>query len=90
MWQLTINSYLFKLFFTICGTPLFYVSINNYKENKRALSNGMGSIRKVLEIFILEKLKTNLLVAILMNAKRNSVIGRTSNIKYKVQCHLFH
>lgn len=27
MWILIINSYLFKLFFTICSTPLFYISV---------------------------------------------------------------
>ena len=27
MWMLIINSYLFKLFFTICSTPLFYICV---------------------------------------------------------------
>lgn len=27
MWPLIINSYLFKLFFSICSTPLFYVCV---------------------------------------------------------------
>jgi uncharacterized integral membrane protein (TIGR00697 family) len=27
MWTLIINSYLFKLFFTICSTPLFYIGV---------------------------------------------------------------
>ena len=27
MWMLIINSYLFKLFFTICSTPLFYTCV---------------------------------------------------------------
>lgn len=27
MWSLIINSYLFKLFFTICSTPLFYLGV---------------------------------------------------------------
>lgn len=36
MWPLIINSYLFKLFFSICGTPLFYIavgSIRNLQQN---------------------------------------------------------
>jgi uncharacterized integral membrane protein (TIGR00697 family) len=36
MWFLIINSYLFKLFFSICSTPLFYVSvgvIRNLQQN---------------------------------------------------------
>ena len=28
MWPLIINSYLFKLFFSICSTPLFYVAVS--------------------------------------------------------------
>ena len=27
MWVLIINSYLFKLFFTVCSTPLFYICV---------------------------------------------------------------
>jgi uncharacterized integral membrane protein (TIGR00697 family) len=32
MWPLIINSYLFKLFFSICSTPLFYVAVNVIKN----------------------------------------------------------
>lgn len=31
MWTLIINSYSFKLFFTICSTPLFYIGVNIIK-----------------------------------------------------------
>ena len=33
MWTLIINSYLFKLFFSICSTPLFYISVVFIKNN---------------------------------------------------------
>jgi uncharacterized integral membrane protein (TIGR00697 family) len=32
MWPLIINSYLFKLFFSICSTPLFYISVGIIKN----------------------------------------------------------
>ncbi|WP_341757864.1 queuosine precursor transporter [Candidatus Tisiphia endosymbiont of Ditula angustiorana] len=31
MWSLIVNSYSFKLFFTICSTPLFYIGVNIIK-----------------------------------------------------------
>jgi uncharacterized integral membrane protein (TIGR00697 family) len=31
MWPLILNSYSWKLFFTICSTPLFYISISSIK-----------------------------------------------------------
>jgi uncharacterized integral membrane protein (TIGR00697 family) len=38
MWTLIINSYCFKLFFSICSTPLFYVGVSfiNTLQKKRA------------------------------------------------------
>ena len=33
MWPLIINSYLFKLFFSICSTPLFYISVGIIRKN---------------------------------------------------------
>ncbi|MFP3017331.1 MAG: queuosine precursor transporter [Candidatus Tisiphia sp.] len=31
MWSLIVNSYSFKLFFTICSTPLFYIGVSIIK-----------------------------------------------------------
>lgn len=31
MWTLIMNSYLFKLFFSICSTPLFYIMVTSVK-----------------------------------------------------------
>ena len=33
MWPLIINSYLFKLFFSICSTPLFYIAVGIIRKN---------------------------------------------------------
>lgn len=33
MWILIINSYLFKLFFTICSTTILYGSWSNTRDN---------------------------------------------------------
>lgn len=35
MWPLIINSYLFKLFFTVCSTPLFYVCVSLIRAYRR-------------------------------------------------------
>lgn len=47
MWPLIINSYLFKLFFSICSTPLFYICvgiIRNLQQNGRIQSQMLDSI----------------------------------------------
>lgn len=47
MWPLIINSYLFKLFFSICSTPLFYLSvaiIRNLKQNGKIQSQVLNSV----------------------------------------------
>jgi len=46
MWPLIVNSYLFKLFFTICSTPLFYVCvgiIKNLQKSKKREANLLDS-----------------------------------------------
>jgi len=35
MWPLIVNSYAFKLFFTVCSTPLFYVCVSLIRAYKR-------------------------------------------------------
>lgn len=46
LWPLIMNSYLYKLFFSICSTPLFYMLvfiINNFQQNKRHQSSSFDS-----------------------------------------------
>ena len=38
MWPLIINSYLFKLFFSICSTPLFYIAVRIIRKNYESKS----------------------------------------------------
>lgn len=47
MWPLIINSYLFKLFFSVCSTPLFYLSvgiIRNLQQNGKIKPQMLESI----------------------------------------------
>jgi len=48
MWNLTVNSYLFKLFFSVCSTPLFYMSVHLIKRfMKRNPSGVQLSLREI-------------------------------------------
>lgn len=47
MWPLIMNSYIWKLFFTLCSTPLFYLSVSsikNYKEQSKIKLNEISEI----------------------------------------------
>ena len=43
MWPLIINSYLFKLFFSVCSTPLFYLCV----ATVRTLQASGGKVEKI-------------------------------------------
>jgi hypothetical protein len=49
MWPLIINSYLFKLFFSICSTPLFYISIGIIKYLQQNTQGQYQKISSLLE-----------------------------------------
>lgn len=49
MWVLIINSYLFKLFFSICSTPLFYVCVGIINYLQQNTQSQYKSISPILD-----------------------------------------
>lgn len=56
MWILITNSYLFKLFFSICSTPLFYVCVGFIKYLRKNTQNQYPKISPILEYKIRKEL----------------------------------
>lgn len=49
MWLLIINSYLFKLFFSVCSTPLFYICVGIIKYLQQNTQGEYQRISPILE-----------------------------------------